>query len=454
MILKDVSEKILSYMKEKIHLIGIGGIGLSGLAQILHEKGSIVTGSDIEESDITASMKEKGIKIEIGHKPEFLPDDTKRVIYSSAIPEDNPELIKAKELGIPSATYAQAIKEFTENLYTIAVCGTHGKTTVTAFASLALLAGDKDPTVIIGSELKEFEGANYRLGSDEHFIVEACEYKRNFLNYSPNIIILTNLEAEHLDYFKDLDDYKNAFKEFIAKLPEDGFLIANEDDPNVVDVVKAAKAQVIYFSKDDELLNELNLEIPGEFNKLNALCALKLGQIFNIDRNAMLKEFSKFKGAWRRFEILGKFYNMTVISDYAHHPTAIEKTIQATHEKYPNSKICCIFQPHQYNRTKNFISEFGNAFKKARTVILPNIYKVRDKKEDIDNVSVDDLAESIKNSGADSLVIPEYDEIKQYLEENKSKYDILLIMGAGDIWKFGEYHLAQNPNKFCETCLD
>ncbi|MFC1810770.1 UDP-N-acetylmuramate--L-alanine ligase [Patescibacteria group bacterium] len=443
-------------MNKKIHLIGIGGIGMSGLAQILKEQENLVRGSDIEESEIIGKLRTVLGKenLEIGHTPKLLHDDTDKVIYSSAIPQDNPELVKAKELGIPTLTYAQAIKEFTENSYTIAVCGTHGKTTVTAFASLALLAGDKDPTVIIGSELNEFKGANYRLGKDKYFIVEACEYKRNFLNYSPNIIILTNLEAEHLDYFKDLDDYKNAFKEFIAKLPEDGFLIANEDDPNVMDVVKDAKAQVIFFSKNDELVKEINLEIPGEFNKLNALCALKLGQILNIDRSKMLDAFSKFKGAWRRFEILGKFYNMTVVSDYAHHPTAIEKTIQAAHQKYPNSKICCIFQPHQYNRTKNFLSEFGKAFKKADTVILPNIYEVRDKKQDIESVSIEDLVESIKKAGTDAVVISEYDKIKHFLEENRSEFDVLLIMGAGDIWKFGEYYLAQNPNKFCETCED
>jgi UDP-N-acetylmuramate--alanine ligase len=441
-------------MNKKIHLIGIGGIGLSGLAQILHEQGYKVSGSDKEQSDIINRMKEKGINIQIGHKKEFLPDKAIKVIYSSAIPDNNPELLKAKKLGIPIYTYAQAIKDFTENSYTIAICGTHGKTTVTAFAALALLAGDKDPTVIIGSALKEFGGQNYRLGKADYFVVEACEYKRNFLNYSPNIIILTNLEAEHLDYFKDLEDYKDAFKEFISKLPEDGFLIANGDDENVLDIINDCKAQVILFNKDDERINELNLQIPGDFNKLNALCGIILGQILNIDREKILKVYSKFKGAWRRFEILGKFYNIIVICDYAHHPTAIKKTIDAAHEKYPNSRICCLFQPHQYNRTRNFINEFGESFKKAQTVILPNIYKVRDKKEDIEGVTLDDLAESIKKHGTEVVLKSDYDSIKQYIEDNKSKFDVLIIMGAGDIWKFGEYYLPRNPEKFCETCMD
>ena len=428
-------------MSEKIHLIGIGGIGLSGLAQILHEQGNKVTGSDIEDSHIIATMQAKGIKITIGHDENLINEDLDKIIYSSAIPEKNPELLKTKKLGIRVLKYSEAIKEFTENSYTIAICGTHGKTTVTAFSSLALLAGEKDPTVIIGSSLREFGNNNYRKGNDDYFVVEACEYKRNFLNYSPNIIVLTNLEAEHLDYFKDLDDYKDAFKEFISKLPEDGYLIANGDDKNVLDVVKDAKAQTILFSKDDERIEEINLSIPGEFNKMNALCGLILGQLLNIDRNNMLKSFEDFKGAWRRYEILGNFHEMLVVNDYAHHPTAIEATIKATKEKYPDSKICCVFQPHQYNRTKKFLNEFAKSFKGAETVILPDIYKVRDKKEDIEEVSIDNLVESVVKNGTEALKITEYEEIKKYFEENHSKYDVLLIMGAGDIWKFGEYLL-------------
>ncbi|MFC1600114.1 UDP-N-acetylmuramate--L-alanine ligase [Patescibacteria group bacterium] len=440
-------------MKEKIHLIGIGGIGLSGLAQILHEQGNIVTGSDIEDSLIINSMNEKGIKITIGHDYELINKDVDRVIYSSAIPASNVELKKAKELGIKLLKYSEAIKEFTENSYTIAVCGTHGKTTVTAFSALALLAGEKDPTVIIGSNLREFENNNYRLGKDKYFVVEACEYKRNFLNYSPNVIILTNLEAEHLDYFKDLEDYKTAFKEFIAKLPEDGYLIANGDDENVLDVIKDAKSQVVLFTKEDERINEIELSIPGDFNQLNALCGIILGQLFNIDRDKILEKFKDFKGAWRRYEILGKYNEMTVINDYAHHPTAIKATIEATKQKYPNSKICCIFQPHQYNRTKNFINEFAKAFKSAETVILPDIYKVRDTKEDIEEVSIDNLVESVNKNKTEALKISDYEDIKKYFEENHSKYDVLLIMGAGDIWKFGEYlfHSAKKP---CINCED
>lgn len=442
-------------MNKKIHLIGIGGIGLSGLAQILFEQGNIVRGSDLEDSEILKKLKSKlgENNILIGHESSFLEDDTNEVIYSSAIPDDNPELLKAKKINIPILKYAEAIKRFTEDLYTIAICGTHGKTTVTAFASLTLLAGDKDPTVIIGSELKEFNGSNYRYGKDNFFIVEACEYKRNFLNYSPDIIILTNLEAEHLDYFKDLEDYKNAFKEFVSKLPEKGFLIANGDDKNVLDVIKDCKAEVILFSKDDERIKDIKLKIPGEFNKLNALCGIILGQLLNIDREKILAKFAEFTGAWRRFEIVGDYYNLRVINDYAHHPTAIEATLKATHEKFPGSRICCIFQPHQYNRTKNFINEFGKAFKEADLVIFPNIYQVRDKQEDVDSVNVDDLIKTTENNGTKAIKLKEYAEIKNYIDKNKNDYDILMIMGAGDIWKFADY-LAMQPTDYCINCED
>jgi UDP-N-acetylmuramate--alanine ligase len=442
-------------IKEKIHCIGIGGIGLSGLAQILNEQGNEVSGSDMEDSEILEGMRQKGMKVFIGHDEDYLSNDATRVIYSSAIPETNPELQKAIKLGKKMQTFPQAVKEFTENLYTIAICGTHGKTTTTALVSLALIAGDKDPTVIIGSKFKEFGNKGYHVGNGEMFVVEACEYKRNFLNYSPNIIVLTNLEAEHLDYFKGLEDYKNAFKEFIAKLPEDGFLIANIDDENVLDVIKAFKGNLITFAsqnkdadfvingdrvmKGQDEIGVIDLKVPGEFNKMNALCGLIVGETMGVNKGLVLEKFKEFSGTWRRFETLGDFIGIKIISDYAHHPTAISKTIAATKDKYPGKKICCIFQPHQYNRTKEFLSEFGESFKNVDIVIIPNIYQVRDKKEDIEAISEGLLIEVIASHGTKTFNIKEYSEIKDFLIQHKNEIDIVFIMGAGDIWHFGEY---------------
>lgn len=454
---------------KKIHCIGIGGIGLSGLAQILHEQGAEVSGSDIEDSFILENMRRNGIKVYIGHNESHITPDISRIIYSSAVPEDNIELKKARDLNIDIISFSEAVKEFTQNRYTIAVCGTHGKTTVTAFASLALMAGDLDPTVIIGSNLKEFSGHNFRTGKGKYFIVEACEYKRNFLHYSPDVIIITNIEAEHLDYFKDLEDYKEAYREFIKKLPEDGFVIANGDDQNVLDVIKDFKGNLILFSARDknrdwylnkneiwkagEKIGEISLSIPGEFNKTNALCAIILGQILKIDRDKIFEKFKEYNGAWRRFEDIGSFRGIKIISDYAHHPTAIKKTLKAAHEKYPDSKICCIFQPHQYNRTKNFLPEFAQSFKEAEFVIIPNIYKVRDTKEDTDSVSVKDLIEALEKNGKKVFNISDYEDIREFLVQQKANIDLVFIMGAGDIWKFGNF-LLHGPPDICTVCED
>lgn len=442
-------------VKEHIHCIGVGGIGLSGLAQIFHEQGNAVSGSDMYASHITETMQKKGIEIYIGHDEPNVKGSVTKVVYSSAIPDSNPELIKAREMGIPTITFSEAISDFTRKMFTIAVCGTHGKTTVTSMAALSLIAGDKDPTVVVGSSLKEFNNDNYRLGLGDYFLVEACEYKRNFLRYHPNIIILTNLEAEHLDYYKDLDDYKSAFKDFINKLPEDGYLIANIDDKNVKDILKEYSGNLITFGSNNtkadfllrgnkiekagEFIGEFNLSIPGDFNMMNALGALALGQILNIKREKIIDTLNKFTGAWRRFELIGEFNNIMLINDYAHHPTAIEGTIKATKEKYIDKRVCCIFQPHQYNRTKNFLPEFAESFKEADIVIIPNIYKVRDTKEDIQAISVDDLTNAISEKGIKTYNLEKYEQIRDYLKENPDSVDITIIMGAGDIWEFGEY---------------
>ncbi|MBN1494261.1 UDP-N-acetylmuramate--L-alanine ligase [Candidatus Peregrinibacteria bacterium] len=455
--------------KERIHCIGIGGIGMNGVAQILFDKGSQVTGSDIEDSPILEDMRKKGIKIFIGHNEDYITKDIAKIIYTSAIPENNPELVKAKKIGIPVFTFAQAVKAISDNLYTIAVCGTHGKTTITGMCAVALLAGDKDPTVIIGSKINEFGGASYRVGNGKYFLVEACEYKRNFLNFDPDIIIMSNIEADHLDYFKDIEDYKNAYKEFISKLPNDGFLITNADDKNVRDVIKDYKGSLILFSEKDkncewfiqdnqiykngEKAGELLLNVPGDFNRLNALCAVILGQILNIEREKLLAALSSYKGAWRRFEYIGDFMGIKLISDYAHHPTAITKTLSAAKQKFNDQKICVIYQPHQFNRTRHFINEFSESLKIADICIIPNIYKVRDTAEDFKKISAADLVELINKKGGHAKLISEYEDIREFLIQKRKEIDIIIIMGAGDIWLFGDY-LLKNHDLKCSVCED
>ncbi len=440
---------------KRLHFIGIGGIGMSGLAQILNERGNIVSGSDMYASQITEDMKKRGIKIYIGHDESNLKKNIEKVVYSSAIPESNPELLKAKKLNMEMMTFPRAVGDFSKNMFTIAVCGTHGKTTVTSMAALALIAGDKDPTVIVGSNLKEFENSNHRLGKSDCFVVEACEYKRNFLNYNPKVIILNNVEADHLDYYKDLEDYKNAFVEFIQKLPKDGYLIANIDDANVLDVIKNYNGNLITFGsvngkadwvlrgnkieKAGEFVCEFNLSIPGSFNMMNALAVLALAQVLNVERERTIAALNNFKGAWRRFEFVGEFNNIGLISDYAHHPTEIINTIKAVRERYPDKKVCCIFQPHQYNRTKNLLNGFVDSLKEADTVIIPNIYKVRDTQKDAKSISAAGIVELIKEKGTKAYNLKTYKQIKDYLKKNTDQIEVAIIMGAGDIWEFGEY---------------
>ncbi len=435
---------------KRIHCIGIGGIGLSGLAQILHEQGHTVSGSDMNESHLLEAMKEKGITIYIGHDETHVDDTVDMVIYSSAIPETNPELTYARHHNIETITFSEAISDFTMDNYTVAVCGTHGKTTVTSMAALVMVEGGEDPTVVVGSQVEQLNNSNYRQGNGEIFLVEACEYKRNFLRYNPNIIILTNLEAEHLDYYKDLEDYKSAFKEFIEKLPKDGYLIANIDDANVRDVIADQKANVITFSAHNDDAdykirdNMLKLSVPGSFNKMNALAAYILGDLLEINRETIIKTLNNFKGSWRRFDVMGEYNNIIVVNDYAHHPTAIKSTLKATREKYPEKKICCIFQPHQYNRTKQFLPEFASSFKNADTVIIPNIYQVRDTKKDMESISVNDLIQAVKQEGIKTYHLDTYEKIKTYLKDNKDNVGVALIMGAGDIWELGEYLVAES----------
>ncbi len=304
----------------KIHFIGIGGIGVSALAQYYLAKGDKVSGSDLTSSEIIDLLKKKGAKIYPGpHKPKNLPKDADLVIYSPAVSLDNPELKKAKTLKIKSKSYPQALGELTKNYFTIAVAGTHGKSTVTAMLGLILVKAGLDPTVILGTKLKEFKNSNFRLGKGKYLVIEADEWQASFLNYYPRIIVLTNIEKEHLDYYRDLKHILKTYKEFISHLPKGGVLVTNKN------------------LRGAERLKKI-LKVPGKHNLSNALLALKTAQVLKISDKISFKALSGYKGAWRRFEIK-KFqvsgFRFQVISDYAHHPTEIAATLKAARQKYP-----------------------------------------------------------------------------------------------------------------------
>jgi UDP-N-acetylmuramate--alanine ligase len=431
----------MSTQKLKIHFIGIGGIGVSALAKYYLTKGYSVSGSDLVSSEITQTLKKSGAKIKIGkHKEVNLPKDAGLVIFSPAVRPDNPELKTARKLKIKSLIYPAALGKLTKEHFTIAVSGTHGKSTTTAMIGLLLTKAGLDPTVIVGTKLKEFGNSNCKVGKSRFLVIEADEHFASFLNYWPKIIVLTALEADHLDYYKTLERMLKTFKRYVGRLPEKGILIANKDDKNIKTVIPATAKNIKYYSLKDKESGKLKkiLRVPGEHNISNALAALTLARILKIPDRISFKALSEYKGSWRRFEIKkGKAGKkpITVISDYGHHPTEIELTLRAAREKYPKKKIWCLYQPHQYQRTYYLFNDFVRAFRKAPVdrLILTDIYDVAGREEGRIKKKVNSEKLVKKINKADVIYLPKR-KVVPYLKENMKRGEVLIIMGAGDIY--------------------
>jgi len=430
--------------KMKIHFIGIGGIGISALVQYYLAMGHRVSGSDFVPSEITEFLKRKGAKILIGNSARHITKDLDLVIFSPAVQSDNPEFKRAHYFGIKTISYPQALGELTKKYKTIAVAGAHGKSTTTAMTALVLIAAGLDPTVIIGTKLKEFKNSNFRLGKSDILIIEACEYEDSFLNYSPQIIILTNIDKEHLDYFKNFNNVLKSFFKFIMKLPTDGILIINKDDPGIRKLSlfsKKLKFKIKSYSlkqKDSQKIKKI-LKVPGTHNISNALAVLAMARELGIPDKIIFRALSHFRGTWRRFEIKERMINkkrITVISDYAHHPTELAATFQAARERYKNQKIWCLFQPHQHQRTFFLFDDFTRVFRRndIDMIIITDIYKVmgREMEEIEKKVSAQQLVKKIKRKNV--LYLP-LDQAKDYLKTHLKSVDVLLIIGAGDIYK-------------------
>ena len=424
----------------KIHFIGIGGIGVSALAQYYLAKGHEVSGSDLQSSEITDFLKDKGMKIATGgHFSDNVKSDFNLVVYSPAVPKDNPEILQAQKFGIKTASYPEALGELTRQHFTIAISGSHGKSTTTAMVGLALIEAGMDPTVIVGTRLKEFGNSNFRMGHSSFLVIEACEYDDSFIHYSPKIIVVTNVDKEHLDYFKTFANVKKAFKDFISRLPKDGFLVANRDDKNMPKIVKPIFGIKYYYLKQKESAKiKKILQIPGQHNVSNALAVLEVCKILNVPEKTILKSLSKYKGSWRRFEIF-KRKNYTVISDYGHHPNEVAATLKAAREKYPTQKIWCIFQPHQYQRTYYLFNDFVKIFRKVKIdeIIITDIYDVagREEKQISQKISSESLVKKINKKYIRYLTIL---NAEKFVKENIKSGEILIIMGAGNIYKLVE----------------
>lgn len=423
------------------YFIGIGGIGISAIARMLKAEGKTVTGSDRDQTHASVELEGIGVEVHYGQDEAHLPDNVECVIYTIAIPENNPDLVEARRRGIPCMTYPQALGELTRDKFTIAVSGTHGKTTTTAMIAKILLDAGLDPTVIVGSMLID-QKSNFIAGKSSLLVVEACEYRRSFLNLHPDIVVITNIDADHLDYYKDLDDIKSAFTEFVGKVPQEGYVVTNMCQEGMSDVLGATVAGVSDYSEFD---CDIDLKNPGRHNYENAKAALAVADLLKIDEQQALKSLSEFSGTWRRFQHKG-FYMVNetevhVFDDYAHHPTEIRATLSGAKDRFQDVKKVVLFQPHLYSRTKLLFAEFAESFKDADKVFVLPIYAAREALDP--NVSSIELAERITAAGTWAKPIEqgfEIDAITSAVEEyvGKGERVIVITIGASDVYKIAE----------------
>lgn len=452
--------------KGHVYFMGIGGISMSGFAELLHAKGFTISGSDQQESKLTKHLESLGITVKYGQCKENITSDIDLVVYTAAISDTNEEFIAAKEAGIPMMDRAEMVGQVMKNYpRAIAVSGTHGKTTTTSMISEVLLAADLDPTISVGGILKAIHG-NLRIGHSNNFITEACEYTNSFLKFHPTINLILNVEEDHMDFFKDLADIRNSFKQFTALLPESGLLIINGDIENYKEIADCCKGQVLTYSISDQtcnyyatniaydelghgsfdvmengtLLTHIKLSVVGEHNIANALASVALARYLDISIANIQEGLDAFEGTDRRFEYKGKVRGITIIDDYAHHPTEIAATLDAA-KKYPHKTTWCVFQPHTYTRTKAFLDQFAEALSKADKVVLADIYAARE--VDPGDISSADIMEKIKELGTEAYYFPSFDEIENFLLKNCVTGDLLITMGAGDIVKVGESLLGK-----------
>ena len=457
----DFSKKI------HIHFMGIGGISMSGFAELLHSMGFTISGSDSQESKITEHLESIGIQVMYGQKASNISSDIDLVVYTAAISKDNEEYIAANKAGIPMMDRAEMVGQVMTNYKSaIAISGTHGKTTTTSMLSHIFLAGDFDPTISVGGILKAING-NLRIGKSDTFITEACEYTNSFLKFHPTISIILNIEEDHLDFFKDFNDIRHSFSLFADLLPKkDGLLVINGDIENYSELTKNLDCKVLTYSLEnhscnysadnisyDELgkgefdvlenaapIGHIKLNVLGKHNISNALSAIAVARYLHIPMEVIQSGLLSFEGTNRRFEYKGEVGGVTIIDDYAHHPTEIRATLESA-KKYPHKTTWCVFQPHTYTRTRAFLNDFAEALSTADKIVLAKIYAAREK--DPGDISSKDLQKKLEELGKEVYYFEEFEEIENFLLENCVPGDLLITMGAGNVVSIGESLLGQ-----------
>lgn len=444
-----------------IHFIGIGGISMSGIAHILLKNGFTVSGSDRAESALTDKLVEEGCKVIYSQTAANISTDIDLVVYTAAVKPSNPELARAIELGIPTLTRAELLGQLMKN-YKVAinVAGTHGKTTTTSMISEILIEGQCDPTISVGGILESI-GGNVRIGKSDIFVAEACEYTNSFLSFNPTINVILNVKADHLDFFKDLDDIRHSFKLFCERLPEGGTLVINTDIENYeyfyqdkdLDIIKVGSnpSECDYaadnISYDDfgacsydlyekgEKVGRVSLSVPGIHNVSNSLASIAVARKLGLDLDVIIDGLKNYHGTDRRFQKKGMYGKLTVIDDYAHHPDEISATLESA-KHYPHERIICAFQPHTYTRTKALMGDFAKSLSAADIVILADIYAAREK--DTLGISSETLMNEVKKFNPNCYYFDSFEKIEEFVKNNYIDNDLLITMGAGDIYKVGE----------------
>lgn len=449
-----------------IHFIGIGGISMSGLAEILLQEGFIISGSDRKESALTDKLMTLGARIYYRQCAENITPQIDLVVYTAAISPDNPELMACSAYHLPMLTRAELLGQIMKNYpVPIAVAGTHGKTTTTSMISHVLMEGHLDPTISVGGILPEI-GGNIRVGQSGYFITEACEYTNSFLSFFPKISIILNVDADHLDFFKDIEDIRRSFRLFAKRLPADGLLIINGDTSHYTEIIKDLPCEVITYAldnpadymannisfdedgyptfdclKDHLLIGTFTLNVPGMHNVSNALASIALSQHLGLNVGTIQHGFYNFFGTDRRFQYKGEVGGVTIIDDYAHHPTEIKATLTSVKNRSHNN-VWCVFQPHTYTRTSALLQDFAEALTLADRVVLCDIYAAREK--NTIGISSRDLQREIQALGKECYYFSSFDQIESFLLEYCVQGDILITMGAGDVVKIGENLLGQS----------
>lgn len=459
---------------KNIHFVGIGGISMSGLAEIMLTTGYHVTGSDVSSSKLVERLSVKGVKVSIPHDACNV-EGSELVVYTAAVKKDNPELVRAGELAIPVMDRAEFLGTLMKkHKYGIAISGCHGKTTTTSMVSLIFKNADLDPTILLGGELEAING-NVLVGQSDYFITEACEYYESFLKFHPYVGAILNVEEDHLDYFRDIDHIMSAFYQFTKLIPQDGTLVVCADNENAMKVAATANCNILSFGIEQQadlkveniifnqlghpsfevfykgsLLGHFSLNIPGKHNILNSLAAIAISLNAGIAIDVIRESLLQFRGTYRRFDIKGTHNGITVIDDYAHHPTEIKATLDAA-AQFPHKKVWCVFQPHTYSRTKTLFKDFSMAFYKADSVIIHDIYSAAREKDNGDIHSTDLVNEINKNS-ANAAYMKDFEAIADHIAKQAQPGDIVFTMGAGDVFKLGEMILNRLMGTTCTTC--